>query len=88
VLSESLPLDTEAAWSYWKHFTVPVVAGVHRIRVSNAGSGTFWTAYELGNYGLREGPDLEIQGLQTDDYILLSPFPHFSYSFSPNLEAC
>jgi len=70
-LSESLPLDTKAAWSYWKLFTVPVPAGVHRIRISNAGSGTFWTAYELGNYRLRQGPDLEIQGLQTDDYILL-----------------
>ena len=71
VLNESLPLDTEAVWSYWKHFTVPVLAGTHRIRVGNAGSGTFWAAYELGNYRLREGPDLEIQGLQTDDYILL-----------------
>ena len=71
VLSESLPLDTETAWSYWKFFTVPVPAGAHRIRVSNTGSGTFWAAYGLGHYRLREGPDLDIQGLQTDDYILL-----------------
>lgn len=57
VLTESLPRDTETAWSYWKFFTVPVLAGAHRIRVSNTGSGTFWAAYELGNYRLREGPD-------------------------------
>ncbi len=71
VLEESLPLDTEAAWSYWKSFAMPIEAGDHRIRVGNAGSGTFWAAYELGNYRLREGPDLQIQGLQTDDYLLL-----------------
>ncbi|NLX99188.1 MAG: DUF5060 domain-containing protein [Rhodopirellula sp.] len=71
VLGQPLPLDAETAWSYWKFFTVPIRAGAHRIRVGNAGSGTFWTAYELGNYRLRQGPDLEVQGLQTDDYLLL-----------------
>jgi hypothetical protein len=70
-LTRDLPNDTEVAWSYWKHFTVSVPAGPHKIRVSNAGSGTFWTAYELGNYRRREGPDLDIQGIQTDDYVLL-----------------
>ena len=34
-------------------------------------SGMLWTAYELANYRLRRGPDLEIQGMQADDYVLL-----------------
>ena len=71
VLDKALPADTQEAWSYWKRFTVPVRAGVHRISIKNAGSGAFWIAYELDNYRFCEGPDLEIQGLQTDDYILL-----------------
>jgi hypothetical protein len=70
-LTQPLPQDTEAAWSYWKSFTVPVAAGAHRLRVSNAGSGTLWAAYELENYRLRVGPDLDLQGLQTEDYVLL-----------------
>ncbi len=70
-LERSLPLDTESAWAYWKSFDVPIAAGSHRIRIGNAGSGAFWTAYELAHYRLRKGPDLEIQGLQTHDYILL-----------------
>lgn len=43
-------------------------AGPHKLRVSNAGSGTFWAAYELRSYRHREGPNLDIQ---TEGYLLL-----------------
>jgi len=70
-LRQPLPRDTEQPWSYWKSFTVPVSAGEHTVAVSNAGTGAFWTGYELCNYLPREGPDLDVAGIYTDDTILL-----------------
>ena len=35
------------------------------------GGGNFQTAFELKNFRFNEGPDLEVRGLQADDFILL-----------------
>jgi hypothetical protein len=50
---------------------IDVPAGAHTIRVANTGGGTITTGFELTNYVRRNGPNLEVRGLQTDDYILL-----------------
>jgi hypothetical protein len=54
-----------------RSYTIPVPAGTHRIRVANSGGGSFVTAFELRNYVRRESGDVEIRGLQCDDYVLL-----------------
>ena len=41
------------------------------MEISNPGAGSFWTAYELDKYVRREGPDLDVLGMQTADHILL-----------------
>ena len=58
-------------WAYWQAFSVPVTAGAHRLSVSNAGGGMFWTAYELQRFRRREGPDLDLSGMFCDDTVLL-----------------
>ena len=71
-LSETLePEDPQRPWNCWKAYPIPVAAGHHEIQVTNAGSGGLWTAYELQDYLRREGPDLEVLGMQTDDYLLV-----------------
>jgi len=68
-----LPLETQnyTPIMYNQYFTIPVTKGQHIVRVSNTAGGSFVTAYELKNYILKNGPDLEVRGVQTDDYILL-----------------
>lgn len=63
--------DPKRPWVCWKAFPVPAKAGRHEIQVANAGTGVIYTAYELANYLRREGPDIEVLGLQTDDYLVL-----------------
>jgi len=65
------PEDPQRPWNCWKAYAATVPAGQHEIQVSNAGSGGLWTAYELQDYLRRQGPDLEIAGLQTNDYLLV-----------------
>ena len=68
-----LPLDQDGYQprAYNQSFSVKVPAGAHTIRVENTGGGAFTTAYELKNYVPRQGPDLQVRGLQTEDYILV-----------------
>lgn len=66
-----LARDTERPWEYWKSFAVQVSAGQHVVTVRNAGSGAMWTAYEIEEYRYREGPDLDVVGTYTDDYVLV-----------------
>ena len=68
---ELVPVDAQHPWEFWQSYRVPLAAGDRSIEVSNAGGGSLWTAYELENYLRREGPDLEVRGIQTEDYILL-----------------
>lgn len=68
-----LPLETQKynPIMYNQYYAFPVTKGQHTIRVSNTGGGSMITAFELKNYLLKKGPDLEVRGLYTDDYILL-----------------
>lgn len=70
---ELVPLEQETRRSraYNKYYSIRVPKGKHDIRVENTGGGSFVTAFELKNYVYREGPDLEVRGIQTNDHILL-----------------
>jgi hypothetical protein len=54
-----------------KQYPVDMPAGAHTIKIENSGGGSFVTVYEAQDYILRNGPDLEVRGIQSDDYILL-----------------
>jgi hypothetical protein len=54
-----------------QYFVLPVSEGKRTIRIENSGGGSFVTSFELRNYIPREGPDLEVRGLQSEDHILL-----------------
>jgi hypothetical protein len=56
---------------YNQQYPVPLTKGSHTIQVANTGGGSFVAAYGLKNYLLKNGPDIEVRGLQADDYILL-----------------
>jgi hypothetical protein len=66
----------------YKQYPIPVSAGSHTIRVANTGGGSMTTAFELTNYVRRTGPNLEVRGLQTDDYLLLwLKHPEFNWMY-------
>lgn len=74
VLEKDLPpLDVENfnPVMYNQTFTIDIPKGFHNIRIENTGGGSFVTAFELKNYLLKNGPDLEVRGLQSEDYILV-----------------
>ena len=56
---------------YNQYYTVDIPGGAHTITVSNTGGGRIVTSFELKNYLLKNGPDLNVQGIQTNDFILL-----------------
>ena len=70
-LRPELPRGTERPWEYWRSCSAPVPAAKHEVTVMNAGTGSFWTAYELRDFRRREGPDLDVAGICCDYYILL-----------------
>ncbi|MGH7995176.1 MAG: hypothetical protein ACREFX_02375, partial [Opitutaceae bacterium] len=71
--------NPNATWEYFGQFPIPLSAGRHRVTVSNAQVGTadnYWldrltVAFELTDYRLRRGPNLDCVGLQSDACILL-----------------
>ena len=65
------PADSYDPRAYYQKYPIDVPAGAYTIRVANTGGGTIATAFELTNYVRRNGPNLEVRGMQTDDYILL-----------------
>ena len=67
-----LPLDIEnyQPFLHNQSYSVPVSKGNHRIRIENSGKGSFVTSFELKKY-VHKNSDLEIRGLQTEDFILL-----------------
>jgi len=71
LLSWELRLPKDESWALWQRFAVPVAAGQHRISVRNVGKGALWTGFELTHYQLREGPNLDVFGMQSRDTILL-----------------
>lgn len=68
-----IPLETPNynPITYNQAYNFPMIKGAHTISIANTAGGVMITAYELKNYLLKNGPDLEVRGLQTDDYILL-----------------
>jgi hypothetical protein len=76
------PADQYDARSYYQRYAIEVAAGAHTIRVANTGGGSFVTAFELTNYVRRHGPNLEVRGLQTEDYLLLwLKHPEFNWLY-------
>lgn len=80
VLEQALAREREdATWDYFGRFSIPLSAGSHRVVVANVAQAVpdrFWkdrvtVAYELTNYRLRRGPNLDWAGLQSEDTILL-----------------
>jgi len=59
------------AWAYWRSYAMPITKGQHKITVRNAGTGSLWTGFELTRFRRREGPDLDVYGMQSGDFILL-----------------
>ncbi|MEJ2705257.1 MAG: hypothetical protein P8Z79_22680, partial [Sedimentisphaerales bacterium] len=86
VLEEELvpygPREQYNPRAYYKKYPVDIRAGAHTIRVANIGGGTITTTFELTNYVRRNGPNLEVRGMQTDDYILLwMKHPEFNWMY-------
>jgi hypothetical protein len=68
--AETLNKDLVTA-PFLQSYHINIPKGTHTIMVENGGGGSFQTAFELGNYLPKEGPALEVRGLQSDDYIVL-----------------
>jgi hypothetical protein len=76
------PADRYDPRAYYQQYAIDVPAGAHRIRVANTGGGTITTAFELTNYVRRNGPNLEVRGILTDDYILIwLKHPEFNWMY-------
>ncbi len=76
------PPEQYDARSYYQKYAVEIPAGSHTIRVANTGGGSMTTAFELTNYVRRDGPNLEVRGWQTDDYLLLwLKHPEFNWMY-------
>lgn len=74
VLQKDLsPLETEdyRPRRFNQYYTIDISRGSHTVRIENSGGGSFATAFELKNYIPKNGPDLEVRGLQSNDFILL-----------------
>ena len=56
---------------YRKAFSFPVAKGEHRISIQNTGKNWFAFMLLLENQRLNEGPDLQVRGLKSDDWIML-----------------
>jgi hypothetical protein len=76
------PSEQYDARSYYQKYAVEIPAGAHTIRVANTGGGSITTAFELTNYVRRNGPNLEVRGWQTEDYLLLwLKHPEFNWMY-------
>ena len=71
VVRERFDVDPSHRRHLYRRFEFPVPAGEHAITVENTGGGFFPVGYELGSFVPREGPDLQVRGMQTDDIILV-----------------
>jgi len=71
VVEQEWAADSQAPLKIYQCRRFPVSAGRHTIAVENAGGCSLAVAYELGGFLRREGPDLQVRGMQTEDIILL-----------------
>ncbi|HVU23011.1 MAG TPA: DUF5060 domain-containing protein [Opitutus sp.] len=83
--------SADAPWDYFAQFRFPLPAGPHRVTVANLQPATpanIWSdrvtvAYELTNFRLRHGPNLDCAGLQSDACLLLwLRNPEFTWLFA------
>jgi hypothetical protein len=83
---ELLPYVAPEAYNpraYYGSYSIDIVAGAHRVRVANTGGGSIVTAFQLINYVSHTGPNLEVRGMQTDDYVLIwLKHPEFNWMFN------
>jgi hypothetical protein len=76
------PAEQFDARAYYQKYPIKIPVGGHTIRVANTGGGSMTTAFALTNYVRRNGPNLEVRGLQTDDYLLLwLKHPEFNWMY-------
>ena len=66
VLNKDLQLSP-----FLQYYTFPVGKGSHTLLIKNGGGGSFQTAFEMKNFLVKDGPDLEVRGMKSDGYILL-----------------
>jgi hypothetical protein len=65
------PHNADFPWQFWQSYPIPLAKGQHEIYIEKDGGGAFWLGFELQNYVPRQGPELDVIGTQTTDYILL-----------------
>ncbi|HUT91977.1 MAG TPA: hypothetical protein VMY37_20950, partial [Thermoguttaceae bacterium] len=70
-VKEALAVGSGNTLDFYQRYEFPVPAGPHAIGIENSGGGLFTAGYELGGFVRRQGPDLQVRGLQTEDVILL-----------------
>jgi hypothetical protein len=79
VLRKPLKQDNpNEAWAYFKSFPVDLKTGTNEVIIANGQIATanlwqnvMYLAYEITNYRLLEGPDLDCTGLQSEDHIFI-----------------
>jgi len=71
IIKEKLANEDDNFRELNKEFKVKMSAGKHSIKLANTGGGYFPMGYKLTNYVHKDGPDLEVRGLQSEDMILL-----------------
>jgi hypothetical protein len=73
IQKDLLPLSTENYYPvmYNQFYPVDIPQGSHIITVANSGGGRVVTSFELRNFLLKNGPDLNVQGIRTHDFMLL-----------------
>jgi len=73
LVDDLIPIDRENYHPVMhnQYFTVKIPKGSHTISIANSGGGRIVTSFELKKFILRNGPDLDVRGLQSEDYILL-----------------
>lgn len=71
MIEQELIAEANNTRNLYQHYSFPVAKGSHTITLENTGGGFFPVGYELRNFMLREGPNLEIRGQQANDIIML-----------------
>lgn len=71
VVQQEFAVDPKDARHLYRCYGFPVPAGPHAIAIENTGGGFMPVGYELGGFVRRDGPDLQVRGMQSDDIILL-----------------
>ena len=71
VVQQKFDVDPKNARHLYQRYSFPVPKGKHAITIENSGGGFMPVGYELGGFVRRDGPDLQVRGMQTHDMILI-----------------